>query len=83
MSDCRFCGCRGQGNVPGDRHALACPMFGKKLDTSKEVEWEAGWNHGRDGAEAMNPAQPVYMLGYRKGEAALEEAQNGHDPRFA
>jgi hypothetical protein len=54
-------------------------MFFGKLDESAKIAFDAGFRHGRQGVEAMNRADPTYMLGYRKGEAALESYQNSDD----
>jgi hypothetical protein len=45
------------------------------------VEWQRGRDAGRAGEEPKS-GLPVYMLGWQVGRVALEEAENGHDPRF-
>ena len=67
MSQCYYCR-HGAGT-----HHLDCP----KLET---VEWQRGRDDGRDGKQPLSDS-PVYVLGWKVGEIALEEQQNGHDPR--
>lgn len=61
-------------------HDQACPLASGKLDESKEIALQAGWYRGRHGYRTpLNPEDPTYMLGFHKGESALEEAENGCD----
>lgn len=74
MKRCEFCG----WGHPS--HDTACPLASGKLDESKKVAHSAGWNHGRHGyTNPFNPNDPSYMLGFRRGESALESAENGCD----
>lgn len=64
-------------------HNAACPKQldpGKPPETSKshKINWR-GWEDGRMGKEPANQ-DPTYLLGHRKGMAALEEAENGFNP---
>lgn len=63
---CWKCG-RGGGN-----HDLVCP----EVVPSNLTEYERGYNQGRSGKPRGSDV-PAYRLGYRKGEAALEAAENG------
>ncbi len=41
--------------------------------------WHEGWNDGRQGRDPQRD-EPVYRLGYTRGQVALEEYENGYDP---
>ncbi|MBU1203143.1 hypothetical protein KKH39_03855 [Patescibacteria group bacterium] len=56
-----------------DKHHDACPAV---LLTGKE-RWDSGWNDGRDGLHKASQ-DLTYLLGYKVGEIAKEEAKNGH-----
>ena len=58
-----------------DQHDLNCPR-------GYDRDWSYGWHDGRRGWEAVS-THPRYLLGYSIGIVGLEEAENGHDPRFA
>ncbi len=65
-------------------HDPICPT---QASDPKEAErvFHIGWKHGRSGG-SENPGttsyQGAYHLGYLEGVCALEEAENGEDPRF-
>jgi len=62
-------------------HDKACP----EIATDKPralADQRRGWDDGRAG-RVMRPSESAtYRLGWIRGTSALEEAQNGHDPRF-
>lgn len=66
--DCRYCRYR------EPNHANGCPR-------KETPEWNAGWSDGRSG-KPPSQSSSLYMMGYNYGMCALEEAQNGFDPRF-
>ena len=76
MASCHYCGY----GEPG--HDKACPesMSGEAKIRAHKV-WEAGYQMARSGRQ--NPTDPsaTYSLGYGRGVVALEEAENGYDPR--
>lgn len=43
--------------------------------------YETGWNDARAGKEPTSK-NATYMIGWGSGNVALEEAENGYDPRF-
>lgn len=64
-----------------DTHDPACP----NSDPTNHVirfKYNKGYADGRVGQQALS-RDPSYLLGHGNGGVALEEAQNGHDPRFA
>lgn len=85
--DCRLCKYRDGG------HADACPEQVKDDPILRRLYMAAcndGWEDGRTGKEAryeypasfearvaQKPAEATYLLGYLRGEAAAEEAENG------
>jgi len=61
-------------------HNPACP---KALGTPEaEAMYQRGREDGRAG-RSKTEENPTYRLGYGNGVCALEEKQNGYDPRFA
>lgn len=52
-------------------HAEGCPESGGSYNA-----YETGWLDGRQGKVPVTN-NPSYMLGYREGEIAAEEAENG------
>lgn len=64
-AECRFC-----RRVAGS-HNIACP----KDDKDAQSCFDSGWGDGRAGRKAVTE-NPAYVLGYLKGEAALEAAAN-------
>lgn len=67
----------------GDKHDPACPesMSGVEKNRAKD-DWNNGYQMGRSGREKPADSNAYYSLGYHEGVVALEEAENGHDPRF-
>jgi hypothetical protein len=45
---------------------------------ANQAEYDRGYSHGRGGKDSESDS-PVYRLGYLKGGAALEAAENGCD----
>jgi len=41
-------------------------------------EWQLGYDDGRSGKELNSTLSPVYQMGWVRGTAALEEAENGY-----
>ena len=75
---CSYC-----GYEPGD-HALACPESELYKNTGRALdEWATGYRIGRSGNLAPIGSRPTktWLLGYRMGECALEEYENGYDVR--
>ena len=70
---CHYCGWH------ESHHSPICQKPG-----SPEVAiWERGRRDGRQGkAPPDTESNPVYWMGWVLGNVTLEEAQNGHDPRF-
>ena len=69
---CQYCGYRlGQ-------HNPNCPKPGS---VAMEI-WQRGERDGRAGKELALHTLESYQLGWIQGNIALEEAQNGFDPRF-
>ena len=76
---CLYCGYSEGG------HNAACPesVAGDTKVQAHKV-WQEGHRLGR-GGRSERPADDmsaIYNLGYSQGVVALEEAENGHDPRF-
>lgn len=64
-------------------HDKDCPESApSSLRGSWLASWRRGYNHGREGQEAPLSDNATYHLGWLQGISALEEAQNGHDPRW-
>lgn len=77
MDRCHYC-----GNLKGG-HKSNCPHPHPNLDMahkpwSPEVQtWHRGYADGRAG-RAIAEKDPVYVMGWVKGTAALEEYENGY-----
>lgn len=76
---CQFCNRGTNDSRPPTSHDPGCPFTNGKLDRSKEIAFDTGWKHGRSGQKPLNQEDPSYMLGFLRGEAALEAAENGCD----
>ncbi len=76
MSQCMRCGYYHGG------HAAGCPSNFPAHSPERNA-YRAGRQDGRSGKAEALPENPSYALGFREGVVALEEAQNGFDPRFA
>jgi hypothetical protein len=65
-------------------HDACCPYVARNTGEARFAlaEWHRGRNDGADGMQPRN-SNPIYMLGWKVGECALEEQQNGYDPRVA
>jgi hypothetical protein len=63
---CLRCGWHG-----GEFHDPNCPVICNNLET-----WKAGYQAGRSGISYNRNADPTWLLGWRQGTAALEEAEN-------
>ena len=77
MASCHYCGY----GEPG--HNVACPdsMMTAAAKAVAHKSWEAGYQDGRSGKPMRTDASATYSLGYGRGVVALEEAENGYDPR--
>jgi hypothetical protein len=75
MSRCHFCHW-GHGG-----HDEACPEVAKNKERA-HTDRRRGWDDGRAGKAMPEAENRTYKLGWVMGTAALEEAQNGYDPRF-
>jgi hypothetical protein len=69
MDACYYCRHR------NGQHDPNCPQ-------GDDPNWQYGWKDGRRGWEAVS-THPRYLLGYSIGIVALEESENGRDPRAA
>ncbi|MBI4086685.1 hypothetical protein HY416_01735 [Candidatus Kaiserbacteria bacterium] len=77
MSQCIWCGAYKNGHDDG------CPSAFPAHSPEKN-SYHAGWRDGRAGkTEPTLQESKFYMCGFGLGIVALEEAQNGFDPRFA
>ncbi len=71
MDRCRLC------HFTKGAHDTKCPFLVDDPDfTAAMTAWEAGNDDGRSGRPKIGD-NPQYLLGYRIGEAAAEEAENG------
>lgn len=50
-----------------------------KFVPAEKILWHEGWVDGRAGRDPQKD-EPVYLLGYSRGQVALEEYENGYDP---
>jgi hypothetical protein len=76
MTHCCLCGWYDKG------HDKACPELAIPEDRKKALsDNQRGYKDGRFGLELSDRETPSYRLGWRRGVVALEEAENGHDPR--
>ena len=76
---CVYCGWRRGGHDP------QCPNAMSQGSVERETalaDFRRGRDHGRGGKEPEPNSNPAYMLGWGQGVVALEEAENGYDPRF-
>lgn len=62
-------------------HDGACPEVSDDKPRAL-IDRRRGWNDGRAGNDMPAAESAAYKLGWVHGTSALEEAQNGHDPRF-
>lgn len=85
--NCRYC------NWRDGHHDPKCPELAQEGSIERKlymVSWEDGYRDGRAGTEKFfqYPSTPkeehdqtlteaAYLLGYGRGEVALEEAENG------
>lgn len=76
MSQCTWCRYYRGG------HAAGCPSVFPENSPEKNA-FRAGRDDGRSGKAEARQENQFYALGFLEGVAALEEAQNGFDPRFA
>ena len=76
---CLYCGYSEGG------HNVACPeSVSGDAKAKAHKAWQEGYRLGR-GGRGERPAvdmSAAYNLGYGQGVVALEEAENGFDPRF-
>lgn len=74
MSDCYYCKWR------NGHHDPDCPNLTPANSPERKL-YEKGWEDGRQ-AKPETSDHPAYKLGYGNGMCALEEYENGFDPRF-
>ena len=66
MEPCYYCG------FGHPAHHDACP----RENPTKQALWRKGWESGRKGLSYQKRADPIFQLGWIKGEVALETAEN-------
>jgi len=49
------------------------------FNAARKKLYDQGWIDGRQGKRPQQD-DPTYRLGFREGECALEEYENGYDP---
>ncbi|TSC84313.1 MAG: hypothetical protein G01um101413_608 [Parcubacteria group bacterium Gr01-1014_13] len=77
MASCPYC----SYGEPG--HDKACPeSMSGQAKVLAQKSCQAGYRQGRSGKPEPTDASASYSLGYGRGIVALEEAENGYDPRF-
>jgi hypothetical protein len=70
---CRYCG-RWDTFLPGVRvHDAECPV----LMPENMDDWEVGYVLGRSRHDYTQDASPAERMGWRMGDSALDEAENG------
>lgn len=57
-----------------NKHNPLCPQ-------TQDPKWEEGFKEGNSG-KLSSSSDPVFMLGWNAGAKAMEERENGYDPRF-
>jgi len=62
-------------------HDNSCPEIVSDKPRALE-DHQRGWGAGRAGKSLPSSESAAYRLGWVGGTIALEEAENGHDPRF-
>lgn len=64
-------------------HDPSCPEQIQDVALKEAVlrDYDEGYRAGRSGLEIRSNKGP-YKLGWGRGVVALEEAENGYDPRF-
>lgn len=63
-------------------HDDACPeRAAPGMRIVADHDYSRGYRDGRSG-RAIDVGSPAYRLGWRCGVVALEEAENGYDPRW-
>lgn len=77
MDRCRYCGYLKGGHDLDCPHPSADLSSAPKPWTPKVEAWERGYRAGRAG-ETQTEKDPVYVMGWVKGTAALEESENGY-----
>ena len=76
MKHCHLC------RWDGGHHDSGCPEV--VTDRRRALaDHRRGWDAGRAGKSLPEAESPAYRLGWLGGTSALDEAENGHDPRFS
>lgn len=60
------------------KHDPSCPAS-EPNDSVRRARWDRGQSDGRRGQPSASD-DSTYSLGYSRGAAALEEAENGFNP---
>jgi hypothetical protein len=79
MERCRYCEVTGGRHLPGcpDEHFPATPLSAEDIQrTARLHEWKSGYNDGRASKRPVSESQ-TYMIGWRLGDSAADEAANG------
>jgi len=75
MKHCHLC------RWDGGHHDKDCPEIATDNPRAR-ADHRQGWDAGRAGKSLLSSESAAYRLGWVGGAIALEEAENGHDPRF-
>lgn len=63
-------------------HDPTCPESQvQSLKAAARLDYQRGYRDGRQARGLDRAESSVYLLGFWRGTVALEEAENGHDPR--
>ncbi len=74
---CHYCG-YGKGG-----HNAACPeSMSGDAKAQAWKDWRTGYAQGSSGEDETPMQGATYHVGWLSGVVALEERENGHDPRF-
>lgn len=78
MNKCRMCKWSGRSE-----HDEACPKAATSAaeESRRQKIFDQGETDGRQGRQKTS-VDATYRLGYSLGNCALEEVENGFDPRF-
>lgn len=77
--NCLFCG----WSRAHECHDISCPERASSEDKKQVLaDNQRGYRDGRYGLDLSDKENMAYRLGWCRGVVALEEYENGHDPRF-
>lgn len=77
MDRCPYCKYAKGGHDPNCPHPSAT-LDRPRHTTPQLEEWERGYRDGRSGKELDTALSAVCQMGWVRGTAALEEAENGY-----